>query len=216
MAEKKTGAKKPAAKAADIFHVMEGVEDMSRSQMLAALASRSFQATSSVKAYAGAGDDLAVTDMLGELRKAGDEVVGGNLARIERMLVYQAVTLDAVFHNLLQRASRAEYMKNLEVYMRLAMKAQAQARSTSEALALLKNPQPYIRQTNIAAGAQQVNNGSYAIPSSHTRGEDYRTVPNKLLEAQNGERMDTGAQSASGRADQEVEALDAVDRTMHT
>ena len=42
--------------------------------------------------------------------------------------------------------------------MRLALKAQAQARSTAEALALLKNPMPYIRQANIANGPQQVNN----------------------------------------------------------
>ena len=50
--------------------------------------------------------------------------------------------------------------------MRLALKAQAQARSTAEALALLKNPQPYIRQVNVTTGPQQVNN-TYASASSN-------------------------------------------------
>ena len=36
--------------------------------------------------------------------------------------------------------------------MRLALKAQSQARATAETLALMKNPMPYIRQANIAHG----------------------------------------------------------------
>ena len=40
--------------------------------------------------------------------------------------------------------------------MRLALKAQTQAGSTAEAVALLKNPQPYIRQANMTTAPQQV------------------------------------------------------------
>ncbi len=71
--------------------------------------------------------------------------------------------------------------------MRLALKAQAQARSTAEALALLKNPQPYIRQANIANGHQQVNN-TYASASAHTGiptgAKNFESAQNRLLEAQ--------------------------------
>ena len=67
--------------------------------------------------------------------------------------------------------------------MRLALKAQAQARSTAEALAVIKNPMPYIRQANIAHGHQQVNNGTnpeqYA--QAHTHAGSFQTEPNKLL-----------------------------------
>jgi hypothetical protein len=66
-----------------------------------------------------------------------------------------------------QRSANQETFKGIEVLMRLALKAQAQARSTAEALALLKNPQPYIRQANMTTGPQQVNN-TYASTPSHS------------------------------------------------
>ena len=61
--------------------------------------------------------------------------------------------------------------------MRLAMKAQSQCRATAEALALMKNPQPYIRQANIAQGPQQVNN-SYASASGHSGIPTVNTLEN--------------------------------------
>ena len=176
MAAKKSVVKAAAAAApaggsgSSTLHVTEGEyglsKDMNQSQMLAALAARSLQSSSALKAYSGASNAMEATDLMAEMKKAGDEVVGGDLGRVERMLMNQAMTLDAIFANLAERASRQEYMKQMETYMRLAMKAQSQCRATAEALALLKNPQPYIRQANIAQGPQQVNN-SYASASAH-------------------------------------------------
>ena len=80
---------------------------------------------------------------MAEMKRAGNEVVAGDLGRIEAILAHQALTLDAIFNNMAQRAHKQETLKGLEVLMRLALKAQAQVRSTAEALALLKNPQPY-------------------------------------------------------------------------
>ena len=80
------------------------------------------------------------------------------------MLANQAMTLDAIFNNMAQRSHSQETFKGIEVLMRLALKAQAQARSTAEALALLKNPQPYIRQANMTTGPQQVNNAYTGKP----------------------------------------------------
>jgi hypothetical protein len=132
--------------------------------------------------------------MVKELRQAGDEVVTGDLGRIERTLTSQFLTLDTIFANLAERSKRQEYMKQMETYLRLALKAQAQARATAEALALLKNPQPYIKQANIAQGHQQVNN-MYGSPSAQTDlltgAENSQCAPNKVLEKQNVTSVDT-------------------------
>jgi hypothetical protein len=102
--------------------------------------------------------------------------------------------------------------------MRLALKAQAQARSTAEALALLKNPMPYIRQANMTTGAQQVNNYT-ASPSptgTQSGAKNCESNPNKLLEADHGERLDIGAATTTGRGNQALEAVRAVNGAGHT
>ena len=97
--------------------------------------------------------------------------------------------------------------------MRLALKAQAQvqARSTAEALALLKNPMPYIKQANMTTGPQQVNS-TYAGTPSHSGIQsgagNFQSEPNKLLgEADHGQRLDIGAAAATGRVNQKLAAL---------
>ena len=180
------------------------------SQVMAALSTRSALTATTYKAFAGGGDALEVTDLMGELRKAGEEVASGNMSRVEKMLAHQALTLDAIFNNMAQRSHKQETFKGIEVLMRLALKAQAQARSTAEALALLKNPQPYIRQANMTTGPQQVNN-AYAGTPSHSGIQsgagNIQSEQNKLLEASDGNYLDTRAQSAAGRVNQTVEAV---------
>ena len=176
------------------------------SQMLAALSTRSALNATTYKAFVGGGDALEVTDLMGELRKAGEEVAGGNMGRVEKMLTHQALTLDAIFNNMALRSSKQESFKGIEVLMRLALKAQAQARSTAEALALLKNPMPYIRQANMTTGPQQVNNG-YALTPPQSGAGNFQSEQNKLLEASNGNHLDIGAQAAAGRVNQTVEAV---------
>ena len=137
---------------------------------------------------------------------------------VERMLVNQILSLDMLFTNLTQRSGRQDPFKGIEVFMRLVLKAQAQARSTAEALALLKNPMPYIKQANMTTGPQQVNN-SYAGTPSHSGIQsgagNSRSEPNKLLEADHGQRLDIGAQAAAGRANQVLETVGAVHRADH-
>jgi hypothetical protein len=177
------------------------------------------------RAYAGFGKDLvSVTSIDAELRANGDAVVAGDLGRIERALTSQFLTLDTIFANLAERSSRQEYIKQMETFMRLALKAQAQARSTAEALALLKNPMPYIRQANIANGPQQVNNAGTqntgtqqstqksVQQNKHAHAEKTETEPNKLLEANHGQRLDIGAQAAAGRANPHMATVEAVHR----
>jgi len=51
------------------------------------------------------------------------------------------------------------------MYLRLALKAQSQCRTTLETLAVIKNPAPvaFVRQANIAHGPQQVNNTAMSV-----------------------------------------------------
>lgn len=135
-----------------------------RSQSLAKLATTSTLSAFTLKSYSGAGDDLEVPDLVVEMKKAGDEAVAGDMGRVERMLANQMLTLDMLFNNLAQRSGRQDTFKGIEVLMRLALKAQAQARATAETLSVIKNPTTFIRQANIAHGHQQVNNAP--LPAS--------------------------------------------------
>lgn len=94
----------------------------------------------------------------------------GDLSDVERQLVAQADTLDAIFNDMARRAAMNanEYIGAAEMYLRLALKAQNQCRATLETLANIKNPPVVIaRQANIAHGPQQVNNG---VPASGAAG----------------------------------------------
>ena len=221
MAAKKSSPKTapvtpPAKRNPDAFEIVASAD--TQSQALAKLATNSVLSAVTLKRYSNAGDDLEVPDLVAEMRKAGNEVVEGNMGRVERMLANQAMTLDAIFNNMAQRSHKQDSFKGIEVLMRLALKAQAQARSTAEALALMKNPAPYIRQANMTTGPQQVNN-TYAGTPSHSGIQsgagNSQSEPNKLLEADHGQRLDIGAQAAAGRANQKLETVGAVHRASH-
>ena len=134
--------------------------------------------------------DLDMQATVEELEKQAGLVSGSNLERCEAMLISQAHSLDAIFSRLAVRASSnvAEYPQAMEIYLRLALKAQSQCRATLETLAAVKNPPVvYAKQANIANGPQQVNNGT-AAPSAPTEPAPSRARKNgkepiKLLEA---------------------------------
>lgn len=222
-ATKKTPATVPAKTDPDGYKIKAEEWGFTRgdtdSQVMAALSTRSALTATTYKAYAGGGDKLEVTDLMGELRKAGEEVAAGNLGRVESMLAHQALTLDAIFNDLAQRSRKQDTFKGIEVLLRLALKAQAQSRSTVEAIAVLKNPMPYIKQANMTTGPQQVNN-TYAGTSAHSgiqsSAGNSQSEQSKLLEADHGQRLDTGAQAQAGRANQALEAVGAVHRAGHT
>lgn len=193
MAKKSPPANNPNALKLDERHLTAGLieglsSDMTPNHIIASMTTRSVNSAFTVKKFANVENSVEVSDYILELQKAGNEVVDGNLGRLERMLTSQAIALDTIFNKLAVRAANSEYMKNYEGFMRLAFKAQAQARSTVEALAMLKHPQPYISQTNIGqVGHNQVNN-AYAITSSNTDipmetvAENLDIAPNKLLD----------------------------------
>jgi len=72
----------------------------------------------------------------------------------------------------------------------------------------MKNPSSvaFLKQANIANGPQQVNN---EVPPSRAR--EIESQQTKLLEAEHGQRLDTGAASTTSRANQELATVGAID-----
>ncbi|WP_417251296.1 hypothetical protein [Castellaniella sp.] len=209
---KATTRKPPAKKPGKAMEVQAGdfgtKAGMDGSQLLAKLATTGGLSMITAQAYLNTGDKLELTDLVRDAAKAGKEVNGGNLAQAEQLLMSQTITLSAIFDNLAQRAARAEYMKNLDTYLKLALRAQAQARANIEALGALKNPAPYIRQANIAQGHQQVNN----YGDAHAGAAKTEPKQNKLLGARD-EWLDTRATQTAGGTDTALEAMGKGDRT---
>ncbi len=138
----------------------------------------------------------------------------GDLGRGEAMLAAQAHVLDAVFNNLARRAINAEFMDNLDRYLKLALGAQSQCRATWETLATMKNPpmMGYVKQANIAHGPQQVNNAPATVGDS-SRPPENTNLQSKLLEVNSDERLDIGATGAAGRANPAMATLGEGDWT---
>jgi hypothetical protein len=128
--------------------------------------------------------------------------------------------LQAIFMSLARRAANQEYLKQWEAYLRMALKAQNQCRMTLETLATIKNPPVvYAKQANINnGGQQQVNNGAQsevANPPQARVGAPApatisKTEQSGLLEVKDGERLDTGAAQAAGRAGTDLAPVGAV------
>ena len=141
-------------------------------------------------------------------------VFTGDLHRAEAMLFGQAHALQSIFMNLARRAASQEYLKQWEAYLRMALKAQNQCRMTLETLATIKNPPVvFARQANINnGGQQQVNNG---VPAPAAPAAIPATEKTELLEASDGERLDTRAAGAASGANPRLETVGAVHRPTH-
>ena len=144
---------------------------------------------------------------------------GGDLSTLEDMLIGQATALQTIFTSLARRAQAQTSQRNLEAFLGLALKAQAQSRATITALVDLKHPRQamFVKQANIANGPQQVNNGVPADPERSAlacaRGEEKQNLQNKELELNDGQWLDTRATGATGRTDPHLEAVGTGNRT---
>lgn len=168
--------------------------------------------------FAGEAD---LADTVADLREQVKEVQAGDMGRVEAMLYGQAMTLQTIFTSLARKAVAQEYLKQFQVNLTLALKAQAQCRATLAALAEIKNPRPvsFVQQANIANGPQQVNNAGSQAGSQGTHppahAEKTEAAQNELLEHQHGNYLDTGAQGQAGRADRKLEAVATRHRAAH-
>lgn len=157
----------------------------------------------------GLGQHIDVPTLLAQLRDEAAKVNCGSLARAEAMMMNQATALQSLFSRLSERGMGCDTLELFEANMRMALRAQSQCRATLETLAAIKNPPVlFARQANVTSGPQQINNG--VLAPSHAGASENR--PSKLLEATNGERLDTRAASAAGLANQELETVGAIHR----
>ena len=136
-----------------------------------------------------------------------------NLAGVEGILVTQAYSLNLIFSECISKSAlnAGQYFEASQRYFAMALQAQNQCRMTLETLSNIKNPPViYAKQTNIANGPQQVNNGM--MPSrAHT--DENKNPPSKVLEQGNEQRMDTGTQGQSGEGDSKMETVAVGNRT---
>ena len=196
-------------------------ETMAQSMGKAALLP-TINAATVIHSYQGnlMGKDTDLQAMVEGIQATVKDVQGGELGRLEAMLVSQATALQTMFTSLARRASHQEQLKHYGVFMGLALKAQAQSRATISALVDLKYPRQatFVKQANIAHGPQQVNNGAgpgggfRTSTRTHTHAEETKPEHPELLEHHHGERLDTGKTSATSRADPIMETVGEVHR----
>ena len=169
--------------------------------------------------YGGAFGEQDVNALVAELGDRAKKLAEGDMSGVEAMLYAQAHALQSIFVNLSRRAAKQDYLKQFGTYLGLALKAQAQCRATLETLAELKNPKPstFVRQQNVAY-QQQVNNGAATNPNNETnthapaRTEKTLNQSNELLEAQHGERLDSGTTGTTSGINSDMATVEAINR----
>jgi hypothetical protein len=163
------------------------------------------------------GGDVDLEALVKGIMATCTQVNVGNLQTMEAMLVSQATALQTIFTDLARKAQAQTYQKQFEVYLGLALKAQAQSRATISALVDLKYPRQatFVKQANIAHGPQQVNNVDMPSDAVASRGKKQKTEQNKLLEDDDGRLsigMVTGKTATPESGDQRMEALEPIHR----
>ena len=181
---------------------VEPEADNTKSKVAATIACEpTFKAALTAQLYAPAlGQELDTVAMHSKTAELAYNAKNEGLGEIEVMMAAQIYALDSIFHYTAGRAkaNMGQYPHAADMYMRLALKAQTQCRSTAETLSAIKNPRAYIRQTNIAQN-QQINNS-----------ENFTDQTNELLSEQNHATLDFGGKSASGRTNSTLAALEAI------
>lgn len=103
--------------------------------------------------------EIDLTEAVAVMNEKSDKIIAGDLSELESTLTSQMVSLNAIFVTLAKRSTTCEYINQVEINLRLALKAQVQCIRTIEILAAIKNPPIIIaKQANISQGHQQINN----------------------------------------------------------
>lgn len=148
-----------------------------------------------------------LTECVAVVREKVAQAQTGDMSDIEATLISQAAALNAIFAEMARRAAlnMGTHLQATDTYLKNAFKAQAQCRATLETLAEIKNPRAvaFVRQANIANGAQQINNGEPRARGSVFQANELSGGSNELL-------PDTRALQAASRVNPEVEAVGEV------
>lgn len=158
---RKTKAAKPLAKAQDNGLRVQAVAGKSEKRNLADVsldpAANAMVAARMYNKFSFGEQDT--TALFQSLHDTGIEAASGDLTHQKSMLAVQADVLNTVFAELSRRAAMnmGEYLGATETYLRLALKAQSQCRSTIEALDRLCNDRTQtVRHVHVNQGGQAV------------------------------------------------------------
>jgi hypothetical protein len=159
--------------------------------------------------YSTAFGKQEIEGLIERLSDSVKQVQDGDMKGCEAMLTAQAYALQSIFVNFSRRAFGQGYLKNQELFIRMAMRAQNQCRMTLETLATIKNPPVvFARQANVTTGPQQINNGA-AAPSRARETENAQTQ----LSGKTHELLPDARTSGDAfRVDSTLEALGKIDR----
>lgn len=159
--------------------------------------------------------EINFTEAVSVMKEKSEKIIAGDLSELESTLTAQVVSLNAIYGTLALRSASnmGNSLKCTEIYMRLALKAQAQCARTVEVLAAMKNPPiVFAKQANIAHGHQQVNNGV----QSATHAEKTINSSNELLNEADNAPLDTRRTLETGRVNQELAAVETINRSQDT
>lgn len=159
------------------------------------------------------GSNLSLQEVLNVMNDNAKQVKEGKLDYLESMLTSQATVLNSIFTDFARRAVVAPNVPQLEVYLRMAFKAQSQCRTTIEAIGELKYPKQatFIRQANIA-NQQQVNNGLNHSQSDikPRAGKKNLTPSNELLTETLHATLDKGRTRETVKTHSRLEAVGEI------
>lgn len=158
----------------------------------------------------GLGAGIDTPCLLDQLRTQASAVNAGEMKQVEAMLMNQATALQSLFAKLIERGMSCTVVQQLDMNLRLALRAQSQCCRTLEALAEIKNPPVVFAKTANIAHQQQVNNGVVSGGFSPARESEIR--PSKLLECVPDERLDFGTTATTSGDDPQLETVGAVHR----
>ena len=189
---------KKAKKSESAFQINCQRDETEEQALAQTMISPVLQSAWTLKEYVNSPVELDLRALMDCLEKQVDLVKNGVLDSIEQMLLVQAHTLDAIANSLFRRSKCQEYLKQLEAYLKLGLRAQSQCRSNLEVLVNMKNPKTHLNQTNIAHN-QQINNAQ-----------------SKLMEKADGERLDLGATETPVTANKKLAAVETVHRAKNS
>lgn len=98
-------------------------------------------------------------DYADAIKDQGKIAESGDLAFASRLLAAQAMTLDNIFAEMARRMAlnMGEHLAAMEIYARVALKAQTNSRATIEALAKLHQPREQtVRHVHVNEGGQAI------------------------------------------------------------
>ncbi|HEL4830687.1 TPA: hypothetical protein UN269_000575 [Stenotrophomonas maltophilia] len=170
--------------------------------------------------HSGFAKGSEIGELVGATQQAVERAKRGGTEQADSLLTSQAIALNAVFLEMSRRAAlnMGSHLRATETYMRLALKAQSQCRTTLETLAEIKNPRAvaFVKQANIAGDHQQVNilapESPAPVPEEAGRAGTKRRPNGLLEEISDAQWLDPRAAPAAGAGNPELATVGAGDR----